>query len=78
MEKGALAALKHLDTSLSPIELYRFAQALSQLDPAQTTTCVLTGPPFQLGPNVAVDLDEAHAHDVAADAAKDGHLDGEC
>jgi LCP family protein required for cell wall assembly len=78
MEKGALAALQHLDTSLSPIELYRFAQALSQLDPAQTTTCVLTGPPFQLGPNVAVDLDEAHARDVAADAAADGHLDGAC
>ena len=44
IESGALAALEHLDTGLSPSELYRFAQAISQLDPAQTTTCVLTGP----------------------------------
>jgi LCP family protein required for cell wall assembly len=76
MEKGALAALQHLDTTLSPIELYRFAQAISQIDPARTTTCVLTGPTNEDDPDVGnvVVLDLAHAQQVAADAVGDGHL----
>jgi LCP family protein required for cell wall assembly len=78
IERGALAALEHLDTTLSPSELYRFAQAISQIDPARTTTCVLTGPPESLGANIGVDLDRAYAQRVAADAAEDGHLDGGC
>jgi LCP family protein required for cell wall assembly len=78
IETGALAALQHLDTELSPLELYRFAQAISQIDPAQTTTCVLTGPPKPVGVNIGVDLDPAYAAMVAADA-EDGHLEpGTC
>ena len=79
IETGALAALEHLDTGLSPSELYRFAQSISQVDPAQTTTCVLTGPTENddvLG-NL-VNLDAAYAARVAADAADNGHLDGGC
>jgi LCP family protein required for cell wall assembly len=79
IEGGALAALQHLDTTLSPSELYRFAQAISQVDPARTTRCVLTGPSEDdpvLG-NVVL-LDPALAERVATDAARDGHLDGDC
>ena len=79
IESGALAALEHLDTGLSPSELYRFAQAVSQVDPAQTTTCVLTGPTEVddvLGD--IVNLDAAYAARVAGDAADNGHLDGGC
>jgi LCP family protein required for cell wall assembly len=79
IENGALAALQHLDTGLSPSELYRFAQAISQVDPASTTRCVLTGPSENdpvLG-NVVL-LDPALAERVATDAAQDGHLDGDC
>jgi polyisoprenyl-teichoic acid--peptidoglycan teichoic acid transferase len=78
IESGALAALQHLDTKLSPSELYRFGQAISQIDPARTTTCVLTGPSLQIGANIGIDLDEDHARRVAADAVKDGHLEGDC
>lgn len=77
IETGALAALEHLDTGLSPSELYRFAQAISQLDPAQTSTCVLTGPQVELGVNLAIELAPGYPERVAADAA-DGHLDGGC
>jgi LCP family protein required for cell wall assembly len=77
IESGALAALEHLDTGLSPSELYRFAQAISQVDPAQTTTCVLTGPSVPLGVNVGIELAPGYPERVAADAA-DGHLDGGC
>ena len=39
---GRLGAPRHRAV---PSELYRFAQAISQVDPAQTTTCVLDRPP---------------------------------
>jgi LCP family protein required for cell wall assembly len=78
IEGGAVAAFQHLETELSPSELYRFAQAISQIDPAQTTRCVLTGPPLTIGPNIGVDLDPDYAQRVADDAT-DGHLEpGTC
>lgn len=77
IETGGLAALQHLDTNLSPRDLYRFAQAIGQLDPGLTTSCVLTGPPRPIGANVGVDLDPAYAARVAQDAA-DGVIDGPC
>ena len=77
IESGALAALEHLDTGLSPSELYRFAQAISQVDPAQTTTCVL------IGPTAGRRRPRRHRRSrrglparVAGDAADNGHLDG--
>jgi LCP family protein required for cell wall assembly len=78
IESGALAALAHLDTDLSLRDLYRFAQAIGQLDPAQTTSCVLTGPTPQdpvLGDIVV--LDKKYATRVAQDAA-DGVIQGSC
>jgi polyisoprenyl-teichoic acid--peptidoglycan teichoic acid transferase len=79
IESGALAALEHLDTGLSPSELYRFAQAISQVDPAQTSTCVLTGP-TEIDTHLGdiVNLDAAYAARVAGDAADNGYLDGGC
>jgi polyisoprenyl-teichoic acid--peptidoglycan teichoic acid transferase len=78
IEGGALAALQHLDTNLSPRDLYRFAQAIGQLDPAQATSCVLTGP-TELDPDLGdiVILDKAYAARVAQDAA-DGVIEGSC
>jgi polyisoprenyl-teichoic acid--peptidoglycan teichoic acid transferase len=78
IEGGALAALQHLDTNLSPQDLYRFAQAIGQLDPTQTTSCVLTGP-TESDPKLGdiVDLDQEYAARVAKDAS-DGVIDGPC
>jgi LCP family protein required for cell wall assembly len=74
IESGTLAALQHLDTNLSPRDLYRFAQAISQVDPAQATTCVLTGPSDDVdGIGNVILLDAAKAQRVAADAA-DGDI----
>jgi LCP family protein required for cell wall assembly len=77
IETGALAALEHLDTNLSPRDLYRFAQGTGQLDPAQTTSCVLTGPFDRTDLGEVVILDPAYAARVAADAA-DGVIEGSC
>ena len=38
MESGALAALQHLDTNLSPLELYRFAVQLWEQRQAEQAT----------------------------------------
>jgi polyisoprenyl-teichoic acid--peptidoglycan teichoic acid transferase len=79
VESSAIAAVMHLDTNLSPVDLYRFAQAISQVEPARTTTCVLVGPPADVeGLGNVIRLDEAYAARVAADAADNGHLDGGC
>ncbi|HET6939647.1 MAG TPA: LCP family protein [Nocardioides sp.] len=81
IESGALAALQHLDTNLSPQDLYRFAQAIGQLDPAQATSCVLTGPTRDVSINGdvvnVVDLDTDYAKRVAKDAA-DGVISEPC
>jgi len=81
IESGSLSALQHLDTNLSPEDLYRFAQAIGQVDPAQTTSCVLTGPTEDrvVGDETenVVLLDPAYVVRVAQDAA-DGVLEGSC
>lgn len=78
MEGGALAAVQHLETTLSPVELYRFAQAVTQVEPQQVDTCVLTGPTGFEGAVSVVYLDPAMAQRVAADAADDAVLANGC
>ena len=78
VESGALAALQHLDTDLSPAELYRFAQAIGQVDPGLTTRCVLDGTPGEVAGASVVFVAEEAAAAAAADAVDDGHLDGDC
>ena len=45
IERGTLAALAGLETDLPPTELYRLAQAVTQVEPGRVTTCVLSGDP---------------------------------
>ena len=78
IESGAFAALQHLETDLSPVDLYRFAQAIGQLDTTKTTSCVLTGPtPRDPELGDVVILDPKYASQVAKDAS-DGVIDGSC
>jgi LCP family protein required for cell wall assembly len=78
MEAGALSALTHLETDLSPPDLYRFAQAVTQIDPLHTDTCVITGTDDTIGVQQVVHLDTGQAQRVAADAADDATLQGGC
>ena len=43
LEKGVLSVMDNLHTDLSPVELWRLAQAVAQVDPKQITTCVVQG-----------------------------------
>ncbi len=43
IEGGILTVLEHLHTDVAPSELFRLAQAIAQVDPAQVTGCVVQG-----------------------------------
>ena len=78
IEGGALAAAAHLDTNLSPTELYRFAQALTQIDPRAVDDLRVIGTPDDAIGASVVHVDEAQASGVGADAADDATLEGGC
>jgi LCP family protein required for cell wall assembly len=78
IEAGAVAAVTHLDTDLSPPDLYRFAQAVTQIDPRQTDRCVITGTDDVIEGQQVIHLDTTQAKRVAADADDDATLQGKC
>jgi LCP family protein required for cell wall assembly len=78
MERGLLAAVKNMDTDVHPAELYRLAQAVTNVDPAKLKGCVVTGPTGYAGAASVVYPDVALAHRLGNDARKDGTLDGRC
>jgi polyisoprenyl-teichoic acid--peptidoglycan teichoic acid transferase len=76
MERITLTALGGLETDLPPADLYRLAQALTQVDPAKVTGCLVTGSPFTTaGGALVIDPDVAQAHRLADDAFRDATLD---
>lgn len=78
MERAALAALDGLQTDLSPSEVFRLLQALTTVDPAKATTCIIGGT-FAVEFGAAVvypDTEQARA--VGADARDDARLQGGC
>ena len=79
MEAATLAAIGGLETDLSPVELYRFAQAVTGIDPSRTRACVIGGEPFtsEAGASVLLpDTDQATA--LGDDAEDDAILQGGC
>ena len=79
LERGALAAITGLQTDLSPIELYRLAQAVTQVRPDQVTSCVLPGDPDEIpsGASVVVPRFEEAAR-MGEDATDNLRLDRPC
>lgn len=80
MERGALAARAALDTdtNLSLAELYRFAQAVTQVKLRQITTCVIRGTPGIEFTASIVYPDEVQAERLGDDAEEDAQLDRGC
>jgi LCP family protein required for cell wall assembly len=80
LESGALAAFRGLETdNLGPAEVYRFAHAITEIDPARVTTCVIRGRPFRTSAGAEVIIpDEAQARRLARDARDDARIDGAC
>lgn len=79
MEVVTLAALGGVETDLGPVELYRFAQAVTGIDPSRTTACVLGGTPFVTDGGASVLLpDTDQARVLGQDARDDARLQGGC
>ena len=78
LEGGTVAALTGLKTSLSPVDLYRLAEAVTRVRPERVTACVLPGSPRTTSDGAEViDVDPAVAQAIGADAADDVRL-GRC
>jgi LCP family protein required for cell wall assembly len=78
MERGVLAAVRDLHTDLSPVELYRFAQAATDVHPGKLRSCVLRGSIGNIGGASVVIPDLAQARRLGADTLADGRLDRGC
>jgi polyisoprenyl-teichoic acid--peptidoglycan teichoic acid transferase len=78
MERAALTALGQLRTDLGPAELYRLAQAATQVDPDRVRGCVVRGSYGYVGAASVVFPDLAQARRLGADAKDDVRFDRGC
>jgi LCP family protein required for cell wall assembly len=79
MEAATLAAIGGLETDLDPLELYRFAQAVTLIDPSRTTACVIGGSPYTTEGGAQVLLpDTEQSLALGDDAEDDATLQGGC
>jgi LCP family protein required for cell wall assembly len=78
IERGTYAAVRNLHTDLSPAELYRLAQAATDVRPGRLRSCVLRGSIGNIGGASVVIPDLGHAQRLGADALKDARLDRGC
>lgn len=78
MERGVLAAVRHMDTGVRPAELYRLAQAAAQVDPRRLRGCVISGGVGYAGGASVVFPSVSQARRIAADVRRDATLDRGC
>ena len=79
MERATLAALGGLESDLAPTDLYRLAQAVTQIDPAQVTGCIVGGTPGETGVGAQIIYpDTVQARRLGADAEEDARLEPGC
>ena len=78
MERGLLAAMKNMDTDLSPAALYRLAQGVTGIVPRRLRGCVVQGPTGYAGAASVVYPDVAQARRIGNDVRRDGTLDHGC
>jgi LCP family protein required for cell wall assembly len=79
MERAVLSATRHLDTNLSPVELYRLAHSAAQVDPRRFRSCVLDGTLGTTAGGASVVFpDTRQARRLGTDARDDAQLDRGC
>jgi polyisoprenyl-teichoic acid--peptidoglycan teichoic acid transferase len=78
MERGVLAAVGSMNTDLAPTQLFRLAQAVTQVDPRRLHGCVLDGRAGFAGAASVVFPDVTQARRLGDDARRDGTLDRGC
>jgi LCP family protein required for cell wall assembly len=78
MERGVMAAVRHMNTGVRPAELYRLAQAATQVDPRRVRGCVISGGIGYAGAASVVYPNVGQARRIAADVRRDATLDRGC
>jgi len=80
MERVTSSAIGGLQTDLPPTDLYRLAQAVTQVDPGEVTGCIATGRLATVGPEKASVIFPNYplAQRLGRDAAEDAELDPGC
>jgi LCP family protein required for cell wall assembly len=78
MEKGVVSAMKHMDTNLRPAELFRLANAATQLVPSKFSGCVINGRVGFAGAASVVFPDIGQARSIANRTRNDATLNGRC
>lgn len=78
MERGVMAAVRHMDTGVRPAELYRLAQAATQVEPRRVRGCVISGGIGYAGAASVVFPNVGQARRIAADVRRDATLDRGC
>jgi polyisoprenyl-teichoic acid--peptidoglycan teichoic acid transferase len=78
LEHGIYSAINNLNTTLSPAELYRLAQAVTDVNPRRLKGCVLNGTIGDIGGASIVFPDLAQAKRLGADTRRDARLDHGC
>ena len=78
MEEVTLAGLGGLETDLAPTDLYRLAQALTQVDPAKATGCLVFGSDLIREGQQVIRPDVTLAQRLGSDAEGDATLEPDC
>ena len=78
IERGSLAALRGFETDLSPVALYRLAQAVTTFRVSQVTTCAIIGTDRVEGGAQVLDVDPELARRVGEDVREDARIDHGC
>lgn len=69
---------RYTDTNIGPVELYRLARTVLEVNPALVRVCVLTGSIGNAGAASVVFPDIAATRALAADVRHDAKVDGGC
>jgi LCP family protein required for cell wall assembly len=78
LERALGLMARYTDTNLGPVELYRLAHTVTQVNPAKVRVCVLTGGTGYAGAASVVFPDEGRARALAADVRHDARANRGC
>lgn len=71
LARGVVSAMRNLHTDLSPVQLFRLAHVLADVDPAKVTSCVVQGSIGDVAGQSVVLPFVAQARQMGEDAKKD-------
>lgn len=78
LEKALWTFSEHTDIDVGPVELYRLARSVLEVDPTKVDNCVISGGTGYAGAESVVFPDLAQARAYAVDAGRDATLEHGC